>query len=1065
MSIFCCYRPRRTVSQEPVQDTIELPTRPPRVKLPNPPFPPSGAQLSSPEVVIKKTPPLPHHQIPEATVDPIILEIEDSDDDEPVRSTRNSSTGTLGAIRTRFIRRLSQKSESRRHSQLSLGTSDEEIARRAELRRLMRKRIQEELKNEEEREDAKVKAGNTEEPKPDGTTNIELPRGGPRDNIEFCVLDVNETSPQDNTCGTPDVLLLALSASNSQPGISLRRCSYPGSSPISRAHEDAVTDDRGVVKERGPLPRFPSSPQLTPVHVPSARVSESLCSWRLSYSAEQLARYIGIPEPVKPEGTYEPAELNTRGDIVDRQGECVNPRHSDFVGTQELSTSKELYENATRDKLAVGKTQQQIQSDEENSESMYSAGPDDTSSNYDSPLDIWLRSQELQSTSATPSRKTSNIVRPVISKAPGVIEPQETSGELVIMQHGSLEVKLGKPSAGLNVGQVGEPSDWATNSIRRRSDAFDGRDLVLTNQGQKASSSLYTPSRYSTRPNSCQTATKGSRLNLTEFLGGRKTVAPFLGLNRLKSSSRATDAEKSEVSSYKTAPNDASTVEINMPGAQQLQRPTADINSAAVSDTASFRQRESELKSIEKRFGRTNLRRDTITPMASKFREEFNEPRTRTSIISKNSILAKFHLPIAKRTKYQAQDAPHHSVQVVKCSGATNQDTEYACLGQQNPHQVAANRQQIVLFPKLEHEDVANSRGSQPQISVFHEDASGIQWQEESLSGSLGYHKTTHIDQALHLRTRKEHGSSLKPLSRHENNSSRQSDLSSTVLREWVSLLNDQDLKSQEELKAETQSHGTWRFRTPPASWAKWPSHTRQQRTGPAGEEDNVISRDFAVRVESNGSDITWLTDKPGNSFKKKASPRRSLSTQLGRAVKGGFSRVVQNTINRPSSEAYRARQKPDKGLEYPELKILPIQGGYEDLQALEQQIGTMKRGTTTTENQLASSSVDNTRPPLSARFAEEVHMIQHQVPTDGSQDNETTVQNSAIICTSTPDQARPASPRISETASQSRGLGSCDSGEPHEPHELEQRPEDKLPADNNTTTTATEDTHDISVA
>ncbi|KAI1802588.1 hypothetical protein F4811DRAFT_563125 [Daldinia bambusicola] len=950
MSIFCCYRPRRTVSQEPAQDTIELPTRPPRVKLPNPPFPPPGVQLASTEVVTKKTPSLLHSQIPEATVDPTILEIEDSDDDEPVRSTRNSSTGTLGAIRTRFIRRLSQKSESKRHSQLSLGTSDEEIARRAELRRLMRKRIQEELKSEEEREDAKAKAGNIEEPKSDGTTNVELPRGGPRDNIEFCVLDVNETSPQDNTCGTPDALLLALPASTSQPGISLRRCSYPGSSPTSRVHEDAVIDNHRVVKEHGSLPRFPSSPQLTPVHIPSARASESLCSWRLSYSAEQLARYIGVPEPVKPEETYELTGINTRSDIVDRQDECVNPRDSNYIGAQEIPTSKELHEDTTRDKLTVGETQQRIQSGEGNSESMYSAGPDDTSSNYDSPLDTWLRSQELQTTSATPSRKTSNIVRSVIPKTLEVIGPKEASDELAAMKNGPPEVQLGKSSADLNVSQLGEPSDWATDSIRRRSDAIDGRAPILTNQGQKASSSLYTPSRYSTRPNSCQTVTKESRLNLTELLGGRKTVAPFLGLNRLKSSSRATDVEKSDVSSYKTALNDASTSDINMQGTRQLQRPTADINSAVVSDTASFRQRETELQSIEKRFGRTNLRRDTITPMASKFREEFNEPRTRASIISKNSILAKFHLPIAKRTKYQTQDVPHHSGQVAKCSGTTNQDTEDTCLSQQNLH-------------------------------------------HESLSGPLGYHKTTHIDQALHLRTRKEHGSSLRPPSRHENNSSQQSDLSSTVLREW------------EEPQAETQNHNIWRLRTPPASWAKWPSHTRQQRTGPAGEGDNVIPRDFAVRVESDGSGITWPTDKPGDPSKRNAEPTRSLSAQLGRAVKGRFSRVVQNTINRPSSEAYRARQKPDKGLEYPELEILPIQGGYEDLQALEQQIGTMKRGTTTTESQLARSSVDNTRPHLSARFAEEVHMIQHQVPTDGPQDNETTVQNSVIIRTPTSDQ------------------------------------------------------------
>ncbi|KAK6955924.1 hypothetical protein Daesc_003571 [Daldinia eschscholtzii] len=1055
MSVFCCYRARRAASREPGQDIIELPTRPPRVKLPNPPFSTSEAQLPSPEAIATESPSLLRNQIPEATVDPTILEIEDSDDDEPVRSTRNSSTGTLGAIRTRFIRRLSQKSESKRHSQLSLGTSDEEIARRAELRRLMRKRIQEELKSEEERECVQAKAGHAEEPKSDGTTNVELPRGGPRDNIEFCVLDVNETNPQDNTCGTPDVMLLALPTSSSQPRISLRRCSYPGSSSVSRDHEDAVIDNRGIVmKERSSLPRFPSSPQLTPVHIPSARGSESLCSWRLSYSAEQLARYIGTPEPVKPEETYELAEINTRSDIVDGQDEYVNQLDDDFIHAQKPVMSQEPDEDGVRDKSTLRDIEQQIQGDGENSESMYSAAPDDASSNYDSPLDMWLRSQELQSASATPSRKTSNMVQQVVPKTSGFNEPQEASVKLAGTQYGPLEVQSQKSNADMKANKVRTPNNRPNNLIRRPNNGFDGRALGSTNQGEKAPSSLYTSSRYSTGPNSCQTATKESRLNLTELLGGRKTVAPFLGLNP---SSRATDVEKSDVSSYKTAPNNASTLDVTMHGVREPQHPTVETDSAAVSDTASFRQRETELRSIEKRFSRAHIRHETINPMVSKFREEFNEPRAKTSIISKSSILAKFHLPISRRTKYQTQDISQHSMQVAKCSSATSQYAEDAHLGQQNLHN-AGDRQQVAFSSEIELEDIVNSVDPQQQTPVLHRDIPRIRRGGGSLSESLGYHKTTHIDQVLHLKTRKEYGSTLKPPSRHANNSSQQSDLSSTVLREWVSLMNDQDVKPQEEPKAETQNHGIWRLRTPPASWARWPSHTRQQRTGPAGEADNVTPRDFAVRVESGGNGIAWSTDKAGQSSKRSAAPTRSLSAQLGKAMKGGLNRVVQNTINRPSSEAHRARRKPDRRLEYPELEILPIQGGFEDLQALEQQIGTMKRGSATTESRLANSSkADNTRPPLSARFAEEVHMIQHQVPTDGFQDDETTVQSSLMIPTVPPGQARPASPGISEAASQSRE--SYDSGELRE---FEHKSEDEPPVNGDT---ITEDTRNVPVA
>ncbi|KAI1644116.1 uncharacterized protein F4817DRAFT_367840 [Daldinia loculata] len=1035
MSIFCCYRTQRTAGRETGQDVFELPIRPPRVKLSSPSFPTSGFELPPTEIVGGGTPSLSHNQIQEATVDPTIIDIEDSDDDddELVRSTRNSSTGTLGAIRTKFIRRLSQKSESKRHSQQSLGTSDEEIARRAELKRLMRKRIQEELKSEKEQEEVETKTGNTEESKPCSTANVGFPRGGPRDNIEFCVLDVSETSPQDNAYGSPDVVLLALPASHSQPGISLRRCSYPGSGSASRAHEDASLECRGAVKARSSLPRFPSSPQLTPVHIPSARGSESLCSWRLSYSAEQLARYIGVPEAVNPDESYELAEINTRRGIIDGEDERINQVEDDLLRIQGPTTNEEPDEDIVHDKLAPDESQQYIQSDTENSESQYSGGPEDTSFNQDSPLDIWLRSQELQSASATPSRKTSDMVQRTVPESSGVSGPQNALDEVSGIRYSPLGVRPRNSSADIIVEPVEILSNWPSKlqrSMRTPSDTFDGQGSKPTDQTQEASSSFYASSQYTTKPNSCQTAAKESRPSLMEFLGGRKTVAPFLGFNRFISSSRTTDAEKSDVSSYKTAPNNASALDVTMQGTRQLQRPTAETNSAAVSDTASFRQRETELKSIEKRFGRTHPRRDITAPMVSKFREEFSEPRTRTSIISKNSILAKFHLQIPRIAKYPTQDIRRYSVRDTKCRSETNLDAEGARLGQHKVSTSIINGKQVTSSLGWESEDVANSVDPRQQTAVLDGYIPRIRRQEVNSSESLSYHKTSHIDHILHPKPRKEQGSTLKPLSRHENNSSRQSDISGTVLREWVNLMNDQDLKPQDEPKTEPQSHALWRLRTPPASWAKWPSHTRQQRTGPAGEEDNVTPRDFAVRVESNDSGTTWSTDKPGESSKRHIAPTRSLSAQLGRAMKGGLSRVVQGTINRASSETYHTRQKLDGHLEYPELEILPIQGGYEDLQALEQQIDTMKRGSATAESQLASLSMDNMRPPLSARLAEEVHMIQHKAPREGFQDDETAVQNSLIIPVATLVQAKPAPKRITVAASRSRASGSYDSGE-----------------------------------
>lgn len=238
-----------------------------------------------------------------------------------------------------------------------------------------------------------------------------------------------------------------------------------------------------------------------------------------------------------------------------------------------------------------------------------------------------------------------------------------------------------------------------------------------------------------------------------------------------------------------------------MQGTRQLQRPTAETNSAAVSDTASFRQRETELKSIEKRFGRTHPRRDTTAPMVSKFREEFSEPRTRTSIISKNSILAKFHLQIPRIAKYPTQDIRRYSVRDTKCRSETNLDAEGARLGQHKVSTSTINGKQVTSSLGWESEDVANSVDPRQQTAVLDGYIPRIRRQEVNSSESLSYHKTSHIDHILHPKPRKEQGSTLKPLSRHENNSSRQSDISGTVLREWVNLMNDQDLKPRTNRK------------------------------------------------------------------------------------------------------------------------------------------------------------------------------------------------------------------------------------------------------------------------
>ncbi|KAI1780856.1 hypothetical protein F4818DRAFT_451155 [Hypoxylon cercidicola] len=1033
MSILCCFRGRQPTHEEPDRGLVELPTHPPAVKLTKSPLPTSEAELpSSPSIVVTQPLSLLHNQIPEATVDPTILEVEDSDDDEPAQSIRNSSTGTLEAIRTKFIRRLSEGSGSKRHSQQYLGTSDEEIARRAELKRLMHKRIKEELKSEEEQdEEADTKMSTIDESKPVSPTRVELPGGGPRDNIEFSVSGVSETGSRDCVHGSLDVIFLALPPSDSQLAVSRRRSSYSSPSSTSQSHEDPVPKNPLTLKERASLPQLPSSPQLVPIHLPSIPSSQSLCSWRLSYSTEQVTAYLDVPGELKPVTHSEHTETDVQKEETNEQtGEqvgCVNTRSSD---DQTSRTNIELAEDLCRQQPLPNHSPQHDQGNTETLEDLCAEISLDTDSGVDSPLDLWLRSQELQSSSAVSSRRTSDMILQMIPDSFGSRLHQSGDIDESVLLGGVRNVSNSSPAA-----PHGPLGDWPTSydpqgdtgidvaeltstepkerqrSISDPSDAFGDVDLA-----RKISSSHYASSRYTTRPDSCQTVAKESRLSLVELLGGRKAISPFSNFSRLISPSRSTDAEKSksDVSSYKTAHNEASALDITLSKVRSEQHQIDEIGSIVFSDTASFKHREAELKSVEKRFGHFQSRRDITIPIVSKFREEFTEPQA--SAATKVSIFAKFHLPIPKRVKHTAKDKRGYSIRGVNSRSVEDLGSAISHLRQQDSKKAIIDEQLVISSDSgQERLDVENALG-QRQHTISHEDILDFQQhrrnsKEEPIDPerAVSNNKISYVTGVLDSQSRVEHGHTLKPPSRpeYDRSPSQQSDISNSVLREWVNLMNDEDVQALEP-KPEPQSRSPLRFKTPPASWAKWPSHTRHERTGPAGERDDVIPRDFAVRVGSNGSGTSWLTDKPNDSSKRYVIPEaRSLSVQVGKVVKGSLNKVVQGSLNRDrraSAESDRGYQKSHGHLEYPELEILPMNGGYKELQALERQIDNMKRGSVVAESQLALSSSDNTRPPLSARLASEVHMIQHKVSRESCQDDE----DAATI----PSAALPVTPR-----------------------------------------------------
>lgn len=106
----------------------------------------------------------------------------------------------------------------------------------------------------------------------------------------------------------------------------------------------------------------------------------------------------------------------------------------------------------------------------------------------------------------------------------------------------------------------------------------------------------------------------------------------------------------------------------------------------------------------------------------------------------------------------------------------------------------------------------------------------------------------------------------------------------------------------------------------PPASWSRFPSHTRAERSfSPAGEADNVTARDFALEFET--------MEAPNGERKSKLfrlrKKRKSGSMTYGESLMSTLNRIYSLDLRR-LNRGHRSSISVGGKLEYPELEILP---------------------------------------------------------------------------------------------------------------------------------------------
>lgn len=413
------------------------------------------------------------------------------------------------------------------------------------------------------------------------------------------------------------------------------------------------------------------------------------------------------------------------------------------------------------------------------------------------------------------------------------------------------------------------------------------------------------------------------------------------------------------------------------------------------SESSSLVHREAELHAVEERFRDSHLRNKPCVPTGSKFHEVLRDnPR----FAARNSLLSKLELslPVDFEVFVNKLDGNSSALDLLTSAAVRNAETResdnFDTLGPDHLNIPSTDCgikhcSDGTRLPSIKKEPVRNRGFSSSRDG----DKAAEMWKRamraESVSKSPRRSTSTQpvgpqpqlqdavvINQVPRAPCPSEIGRRSESYSlmhsptctelptQNDEEAFRQSLITSNaILEDWGRQIGEQE----REATAKTQgvhsgSRCTYKNSvTPPASWARFPSQTRNERNAAAGELDDVKPRDFAVREVSTLDGIIWTTDKAEDDAPSQRSVVRSVSDKFTQSFKSRWSkfvtkRMASNLKDRSIRGARRSSIQASGDLEYPELELLPATGGYRDLIALEREIDEMK-GSAGPKTQLSS--------------------------------------------------------------------------------------------------------------
>lgn len=450
----------------------------------------------------------------------------------------------------------------------------------------------------------------------------------------------------------------------------------------------------------------------------------------------------------------------------------------------------------------------------------------------------------------------------------------------------------------------------------------------------------------------------------------------------------------------------------------------------AGSETSSFLRREAMLQNVEERFRDSHLRKGSLNPVESKFREIFDHDSDPGSN-SRMSLLAKLHLNVPKRgiiaiiETLDGSDSGHALAGARTSHASALQDKTSTQTGLDYEH---------LQVPDLAHGKIrtkandashmlpsstARSRRLRGFSSSREGDDTAELWKRavraETESRSPRGSVSSNVPAVCLSPAVSDHGKVPKapqpsgggslsssrsnmhsPLCKAHPKLGGEADIreslrrSTTILEEWARQMETQERCSQQrdDGRASASCSRHKMMNMPPASWAKFPSFNREERNAAAGVNDKVKPRDFAVKNISASGNITWATDRMEDSPPPcQKGIARTFSDKFSQTFKSRMSKLIPGRSRTPSRDrSIRGERRSSiqlaGDLEYPELEILSTAGGYRELRALEAEIHEMK-GLKDTRTRSSHEDTGTSQAKPRAGLAEQIAtvMLQH----DGS--------------------------------------------------------------------------------